>query len=499
VEPVQSLILLAIIANLAVMAVIVVPILLGRRGPLPSTTTPFDVGEGHRAAANHGADTPVDLAEFDGVASGAYDRVVRIVSWIFILATSTIVALTGLWHDTQPAIFALLGAAGLFVVIVHDLLPVGALGAARFVLEGSVALTFATLLVVLTGRDASPFFFTFPLIVGGAALVVTPRITFALAAAACLAYLVAIAPPGTGGIAPQTIAVVGINITALVLLAYVATVIAREQRRARDAAIRLSTIDALTGLYNRTYFFAAVDREIARSARSGRGFCLLMMDLDELKQINDRHGHFFGDRVLRGVGEVIQSGSRRIDTAARYGGDEFVVLLPETDPTGAFVLAEKIRQEVADLRVILAGSEIRPSVSIGVVSFPEDGRTSDELMITADRSMYRSKRAGKNRVTGVSMPDAADDSATGEIDDGDDDGGDGPDGDVGEPVFFGGSGSTPAAARTHPNPSVVEPPPDGREAPPSPPDGRRGRSPADPTRSAGPRGNRSRKRPHDSV
>jgi len=197
------------------------------------------------------------------------------------------------------------------------------------------------------------------------------------------------------------VAVVGINITALVLLAYVATVIAREQRRARDAAIRLSTIDPLTSLYNRTFFFAAVEREIARSARSGRGFCLLMMDLDELKLINDRHGHFFGDRVLRGVGEVIRAGGRKIDTAARYGGDEFVVLLPETDPTGAYVLAEKIRLGVAALRVDVAGTLLQPSVSIGVVSYPDDGRTSDELMITADSSMYRSKREGKNRVTGV--------------------------------------------------------------------------------------------------
>ena len=405
-EPVQALILLAIVANLAVMAAVVLPSVVKRTGPIPGMNgilEPTDRRVAELAAVV--GEAPADPLDPAAVPPGAYDRVVRIVSWVFILATSTIVAVTGLWRDLQPAIFSLLAAAGLFVLVVHDLLPSGTLGTAKFILEGSVAITFATLLVVLTGRDQSPFFFTFPLIVGGAALVVTPRVTFGLALAACLAYLLAIAPPGSPALPPQTIAVVGINITALVLLAYVAMVIAREQRRARDAAIRLSTIDPLTGLFNRTFFFAAVDREIARSARSGRGFCLLMMDLDELKQINDRHGHFFGDRVLRGVGEVIRSGGRRIDTAARYGGDEFVVLLPETDPSGAYVLAEKIRQEVAELRIDIAGTVLNPSVSIGVVSYPDDGRTSDELMITADESMYRSKRSGKNRVTGVPVMD----------------------------------------------------------------------------------------------
>jgi diguanylate cyclase (GGDEF)-like protein len=85
-----------------------------------------------------------------------------------------------------------------------------------------------------------------------------------------------------------------------------------------------------------------------------------MMDLDELKAINDRFGHFHGDRVLRAVGDVIRAGVRRIDTAARYGGDEFVVLLPETDPTGAYVLAEKVRLGVQDMDVELPDGAPRP-------------------------------------------------------------------------------------------------------------------------------------------
>ena len=401
VEPVLTLILFAVVANLFVMGAIIVPPLLGRRSAM-------ELGHGMETVdgfADGFGILTVDTPPFepDGVPSGAYDRVVRIVSWVFILATSTIVAITGLWRDTQPSIFALLALAGIFVLIVHDLLPPTGLGAAKFVVEGSVAITFATLLVLLTGGDKSPFFFTFPLIVGGAALVVSPRVTFGLAAVASLGYLVAVTVPGNGPITTNTVAIVGINLTALVLLAYVAMVIAREQRRARDAAIRLSTIDSLTGLYNRSYFFAAVDREIARSARSNRGFCLLMMDLDELKPINDKYGHYFGDRVLRGVGDVVRNGVRRIDTAARYGGDEFVALLPETDPTGAHVLAEKVRIGVTELDISVSGVRIEASMSVGVVSFPEDGRTSDELMISADQAMYASKRSGKNRVMGLPL------------------------------------------------------------------------------------------------
>jgi diguanylate cyclase (GGDEF)-like protein len=400
VAPVLILFIAIVAANLAVMALILVPPLVGRTSPLASDVSPGVDAE--RRAAEEAIVGGIDGAVTDdGVSTRTYDRVVRVVSWVFLLSTTAIVAATGLWPETQLAIFVLLAFSGLFVVIVHDLLPPDTLGPAKFVVEGSVAITVATLLVALTGGDTSPFFFAFPLIVGGAALVVSPAITVALAAAAGIGYVLAVVVGSSGTLGPEAVATVGVNLTALILLSYVAMVIARAQRRTRDAAIRLSTVDSLTGLFNRTFFFAAIDREIARSARSGRGFCLLMMDLDELKSINDRAGHFHGDRVLRGVGGVITLGVRQIDTAARYGGDEFVVLLPETDPTGAFVLAEKIRLGVHTMDVTLPVGSPEPSLSIGVVAYPDDGRTADELIISADGAMYASKRAGKDRVTGV--------------------------------------------------------------------------------------------------
>jgi diguanylate cyclase (GGDEF)-like protein len=404
VEPVLILIIAAVAANLVLMALIVVPPLLGRSGRLAREAEASDLAERQAAEAAVVGEARGDR-EADGVSTHTYDRIVRIVAWFFLLSTTAIVAATGLWPANQPAILVLLALGGLFVVIVHDLLPSDVLGPAKFVVEGSVAITLSTLLVALTGGVASPFFFAFPLIVAAGALVVSPPITVALAGAAALGYALAVV---TGSAADTRLtaaaATVGVNLTALVLLAYAAMVIAREQRRTRDAAIRLSTVDSLTGLFNRTFFFAAIGREIARCARSGRGFCLLMMDLDDLKAINDRLGHHTGDRVLRGVGDVIADGVRKIDTAARYGGDEFVVLLPETDPTGAFVLAEKIRRGVNALGIDQAMLDWHPSLSIGVVSYPGDGRTADELMISADEAMYTSKRAGKDRVTGVSIP-----------------------------------------------------------------------------------------------
>lgn len=327
----------------------------------------------------------------------ATDQIVRIVSWAFLFTTAVIVGASGLWPDSSPAIYLLLTLAGLFVLVVHDIVPPSMLRSARDVADVAAALTVATLLLFLTDGHRSPFFFTFPLIVGAASLVIRPRSTLIMAAVAVVAYLSA-AYVGTGPPTPAQLATTAVNITALVLLAYSGSVIGRDQRRSRDAAIRLSALDPLTGLFNRTLFFAALDREMARSARSGRGFCLLMLDLDELKAINDRLGHHAGDAVLRAIAERIRTIVRRIDVAARYGGDEFVALLPETDPTGGWVLAEKIRLSIAALTI--PGMSSSPTVSVGVVSFPRDGTTVDALMIKADQAMYVSKRAGRNRVAG---------------------------------------------------------------------------------------------------
>ncbi|MGI8702892.1 MAG: diguanylate cyclase [Candidatus Limnocylindrales bacterium] len=391
-----------VIANIALMlAVLLLP---ARRNPVPAepdravpSGDPVDLAI--QVAASQ-RDSPEARA---GLSGAAYDRVVRIVSYVFIAGTAVTVALSGLYPATASAIFVLLTVAALFVLIVHDLLPSSVLGPGKFVLEGSAAISFVTILIALTGAAESPFFFGYYLIVAGAALVVRGSTTLIVAASTSLVYVLLVAAsPGASTLTYEQLNRIIFNVLALALLSSLASVVAREQRRTRDAALRLSLFDPLTQLYNRAYFFAVMDREIQRAARTGRRFCLLMLDLDGLKPINDTFGHHFGDELLRNVADVIRDGTRVIDSTARYGGDEFVVLLPETDPTGAFVVAEKLRQGVNRIRIRSGDAQLGATVSIGVVAYPDDGDNGDQLMMSADAAMYESKRKGKNRVVGRS-------------------------------------------------------------------------------------------------
>ena len=336
----------------------------------------------------------------DGVSAAAYDRVVRVASWAYLLSTAVVVYATGLWPAAEDPLLLVLAIGGVFILFAHDVLPAAALGAGRFVVEGAVAITLVSIVIALTGGAASPFFYAYPLVVAGAALVVRPIVTVALGGVAIGGYLVAVVVAADGTAPdPGSLAIVAVNLTALVLLAYVAMVVAREQRRTRDAAVRLSTIDALTGLANRGYVIAAVEREIDRATRYRRGFCLLMADLDGLKELNDTYGHRVGDRALATVAAVIRENVRRIDTPARLGGDEFVVLLPETDRDGARVVADKIRQGVAAAGLGERGEPIPIAVSIGIGEWAL-GRSLDDVMAAADDAMYDVKRLARRRPNG---------------------------------------------------------------------------------------------------
>ncbi len=161
----------------------------------------------------------------------------------------------------------------------------------------------------------------------------------------------------------------------------------------------LAYVDDLTRLYNTRYFRVALERELSRAAGSGGTFALLFLDLDRFKQVNDQHGHLVGSKVLVEVGRVVRSCVREVDVVARFGGDEFVVLLLETDSGGALKCAERIRRSIED-HAFLAREHLRLKLTtcVGVAAFPEHARDQQALLDLADRAMYRGKRSTRNVV-----------------------------------------------------------------------------------------------------
>jgi two-component system cell cycle response regulator len=167
-----------------------------------------------------------------------------------------------------------------------------------------------------------------------------------------------------------------------------------------ENALSTAISDGLTGLYNQTYFKKYLDLELKRSLRQDYPTSLLMLDLDNFKQLNDRLGHLAGDGVLQGTAQAIREAIREVDLAARYGGEEFVVVLPYCDVAGALIVGERILAAIRILDVAGNNPEGLPKVtaSIGIASCPENARDAEALMRQADELLYRAKAAGKNRI-----------------------------------------------------------------------------------------------------
>jgi diguanylate cyclase (GGDEF)-like protein len=169
------------------------------------------------------------------------------------------------------------------------------------------------------------------------------------------------------------------------------------ESRYHEEIYRLTIVDGLTQVHNRRYFDDFLDREVARSGRSGSALSLVLLDLDRFKEINDGFGHLFGDRLLREVAGIVQARVRREQLLARLGGDEFAVVLPDIDLEGAVAFADRVRREIAAHPVTDRGRRLSTTLSIGVAAL-EPGMSPAGLYERADQSLYAAKRVGRDRV-----------------------------------------------------------------------------------------------------
>ena len=174
------------------------------------------------------------------------------------------------------------------------------------------------------------------------------------------------------------------------------------QERLRNmvsSAVELAVTDPLTGLYNRRYLDAHIASAVARASATEKPVCVLIFDIDHFKDVNDTHGHEAGDDVLRDFSDRLRRGVRGIDLVVRYGGEEFVLVMPETDAEYASAVAERLRSDVEKVPFATrSGDQIPVTVSIGLAQWQGASDTAEALIRRADQALYAAKRAGRNRV-----------------------------------------------------------------------------------------------------
>ena len=250
------------------------------------------------------------------------------------------------------------------------------------------------------GESRGPLVNLYQLVIVTSALTLSTATTLINLGLIVLAVVLLGHPQAPGAaITPERTLTLFLQLAPMLLVAYVTARLAGDIRRALDRIRFISETDELTRLYNLRAFMGIAERLHRQAKRYGRPYALVMIDSDNLKAVNDAHGHDSGNELLRLTTLGIRRQLRDTDVAARYGGDEFILLLPETTAAGARELGERIRQVVAAKPLDKHGMRITTSVSIGIASFPEHGTDLRSILNKADQAMYLSKKTGRNRVT----------------------------------------------------------------------------------------------------
>jgi diguanylate cyclase (GGDEF)-like protein len=261
-------------------------------------------------------------------------------------------------------------------------------------------IAFITLVLYYTGKTQSPLLNLYLLVIIACAITLGKVMTMleVLLIAACYLYM-GYADYGSSIISPETFTTLMANFSPFLLVAYVTSLLAEDIHQARRKITVLSHTDELTGLLNMRAFSTLLEKEITMVERYPQPFTLMMIDLDGLKKVNDHFGHSAGTRLLKTVAGSISDCVRTSDVLARYGGDEFVILMPHTRSEAARIAAERIRAAIHKTSFDMNGQRINASASIGIASYTEGVDAAGDVLEKADVALYRSKQSGRDRVT----------------------------------------------------------------------------------------------------
>jgi diguanylate cyclase (GGDEF)-like protein len=259
---------------------------------------------------------------------------------------------------------------------------------------------FITFVLCYTGKTESPLLNLYLLVIIACAITLGKVMTMleVMLIAACYLFL-GYADYGIKIISAETFTTLMANFSPFLLVAYVTSLLAEDIHKAKRKITVLSQTDELTGLLNMRAFSTLLDKEISTAKRYPQPFTLMMIDVDGLKEVNDHSGHAAGTRLLKTVAASISDCVRTSDVLARYGGDEFVILMPHTRSEAARIAAERIRVAIHRASFDINGQRINGSASIGIASYPESTGTAGDVLEKADVALYKSKQSGRDRVT----------------------------------------------------------------------------------------------------
>ncbi len=332
-----------------------------------------------------------------------FARTIAEIEWLLLILVLLYLVAGTPQDEERIAIHMALFFFGAFVLALHYVHFYRAESRAKLALETWVMIVFTTWVTWYSGRIGSPLLNLYLLPVIASSLILGKFMTAIEVAVIAVCYL-ALADASAGKHL-LTVAYWS-NMLALlapvVLVAYITTMLSADIRFAVDKIRQVSDTDDLTGLYNMRAFSAILQRAFKQAVRHGHTLSIVMVDSDNLKHVNDTHGHDAGNRLLQHVVRCIREELRGSDVMARFGGDEFVLLLPETNRRGARELAERIRHSVETARFDVRGGDMNSTVSVGIASYPEDGGNLEIILDKADKAMYRAKQRGRNRVEAYS-------------------------------------------------------------------------------------------------
>lgn len=326
-------------------------------------------------------------------------RSVAVIEGLLILVVASYCLLAPAGVSNAPAVFIALGIYSLACGVFRMRVVFARQTRLKLATECWAMVLFTTFVLWFTGGIASPLLGLYLLPITVSALALGRIMTAILVLALCALYVLvsfATAEPAIGS--PAYLGAAAGRLVPLLLVAYLTSTLAADVFAARRRIESLAQTDSLTGLYNLRTFNDRYRQLHADALAAEEPYTLLMVDMDNLKAVNDEFGHEAGNSAIVLVANCIRRTVRTSDVAARFGGDEFVVLLPGVDPQTANAISQRLRNLVYNTTLDVGSSIIRSSVSIGMALFPKDGREARELLTLADRRMYRDKELRRRPV-----------------------------------------------------------------------------------------------------